>query len=44
MFKFNPELAAAAIVAMESGRVGEVGDAKGETEDREAGDWQNKQV
>ena len=38
MFKFNPELAAAAIVAMESGRVGEVGDAKGETEDREAGE------
>ena len=44
MFKFNPELAAAAIVAMESGRVSEVGDAKGETDDREAGDWQNKQV
>jgi hypothetical protein len=38
MFKFNPELAAAAIVAIESGRVGEVGDVNGETEDRDGGD------
>ena len=42
MFKFNPELAAAAIVAIESGRVGEVGDVNGETEDRDGGDYENK--
>lgn len=38
MFKFNPELAAAAIVAMESGRVGEMGDDNGEKDDGDAGD------
>ena len=38
MFKFKPELAAAAIVAIESGRVGEVG-VIGEVDDRDGGAW-----